>query len=343
MNKYIIYLVSLGLLILTACDPKTFDPVLQIGDSSVFSAPASGTAIVMTEDNVDSTLTFAWSQADFGFEAAVRYALEMDEKGNDFASTINLGTFSATMATLTYDKLNSSMIGAGFPNNTATTMEVRVVATVSDEVDPVFSDPIDLDLTPFKQDIIFPILAVPGSYQGWEPTDSSTAIYDRSLNDQYEGFLFFDGPGVMFKFTDGTGWDTNWGDDGADGVLDPGGADIAAPGEGMHFLQVNLSDLTFSAEVTNWGMLGSATPGGFDTDIDMTYDETTGHLTLTTDLTEGEIKFRANDDWAINFGDNDTNGSLEFDGANIPISDAGNYTIELIITNKEYSYTITKN
>jgi len=147
----------------------------------------------------------------------------------------------------------------------------------------------------------------------------------------------------MFKFTDGTGWDTNWGDDGADGVLDPGGADIAAPGEGMHFLQVNLSDLTFSAEVTNWGMLGSATPGGFDTDIDMTYDATTGHLTLTTDLTAGEIKFRANDDWAINFGDNDTNGSLEFDGANIPISDAGNYTIELIITKKEYTYTITKN
>lgn len=48
---------------------------------------------------------------------------------------------------------------------------------------------------------------------------------------------------------------------------------------------------------------------------------------ITTDLTDGEIKFRANDDWAISWG-----GTLEqlttLNGGNIAVT-AGKYTINL--------------
>jgi len=39
------------------------------------------------------------------------------------------------------------------------------------------------------------------------------------------------------------------------------------------------------------------------------------------------MKFRTNDAWTINFGDNGVNLSLEYDGANIAISEAGNYEV----------------
>ncbi|RMG27177.1 MAG: hypothetical protein D6730_07770 [Bacteroidetes bacterium] len=64
---------------------------------------------------------------------------------------------------------------------------------------------------------------------------------------------------------------------------------------------------------------------------------------ITLDLQAGEVKFRANDDWAINFGDDDGNGSLEYGGANIVIAEAGNYTIDLMLSVQDYTYQIVKN
>lgn len=41
------------------------------------------------------------------------------------------------------------------------------------------------------------------------------------------------------------------------------------------------------------GIIGSATPSGWDSDTDMTYSIENRCWTITTDLTDGEIKFRA--------------------------------------------------
>ena len=82
------------------------------------------------------------------------------------------------------------------------------------------------------------------------------------------------------------------------------------------------------AQVTTVGIIGSATPGGWDMDTDMVQDPAdTSIWTLTIELTDGEVKFRANDDWAINWGSSDfPNGTGEQDGSNIPVV-AGTYDV----------------
>ena len=112
---------------------------------------------------------------------------------------------------------------------------------------------------------------------------------------------------------------------------------------GLYKLNVNVNDLTHTFEKTDWGVIGDATPTGWDSDTDMVYDEASGTLKLTMDLNAGKIKFRANDDWAINLGDDDANGDLQYGGADIDISEAGNYTIELILNQARYLYKLTKN
>ena len=58
----------------------------------------------------------------------------------------------------------------------------------------------------------------------------------------------------------------------------------------------------------------------------------------------GKFKFRANDDWGINFGDNGADFKPEYDGADIVISAAGNYTISLDLSaGGNYAYTLKKN
>ena len=216
------------------------------------------------------------------------------------------------------------------------------MAEVNPDVDPVFSNPVPMSIKPYKSVIVYPQLGVPGSYQGWNPGDSTTAVFSRRSDNTFEGYAYFEAA-AEFKYTQGPSWDTNWGDDGADGTLDPAGANIAAPDPGMYRLNVNLNDLTHTYAKTDWGLIGSATPGGWDSDQDMTYDLATKALSITIDLVVGEIKFRANDDWAVNFGDDAGNGSLEYGGANIAIAEAGNYTINLLLSGSDYTYSVVKN
>ncbi len=69
-----------------------------------------------------------------------------------------------------------------------------------------------------------------------------------------------------------------------------------------------------------------------------------GTWTITMNLNVGELKFRANDDWALNFGDNDNDLKPDYGGNNIQITSAGNYTITLDLgLAGNYAYSIRRN
>jgi hypothetical protein len=91
----------------------------------------------------------------------------------------------------------------------------------------------------------------------------------------------------------------------------------------------------------NWGIIGSATPTGWGSDTNLDYDLDTKKYSITLDMVVGECKFRLDDSWTLNYGDDGNNLSLEANGANIPITAAGSYTIVADFTAK--TYTITKN
>jgi hypothetical protein len=91
----------------------------------------------------------------------------------------------------------------------------------------------------------------------------------------------------------------------------------------------------------NWGIIGSATPTGWGSDTNLNYDLTTQKYSYVGDLAIGEIKFRLDDSWDSNFGDDGNNLTLDAGGANIPITVAGKYTIIIDFTAK--TYTIAKN
>ncbi|MFZ5941088.1 MAG: SusF/SusE family outer membrane protein [Bacteroidota bacterium] len=143
------------------------------------------------------------------------------------------------------------------------------------------------------------------------------------------------------KFRGTSDWAVNFGCTAADGkTLDYGGSNIAVAEEDDYALTLDLSHpnaYTYSAN--RWGLIGSATPGGWGSDQNMSWDAVNKVFTVTVDLIIGEIKYRANDDWGINFGGD--LATLTQDGANIAIAEAGNYTITLNPWTKVG--TVTKN
>jgi len=145
------------------------------------------------------------------------------------------------------------------------------------------------------------------------------------------------------KFRAENDWAINWG--GTDfptgiGVQDGGDIPVVA---GRYRVSLNTATGEYNfAEIvayTTIGIIGDATPGGWDADTDMTQDMTnTDVWKLRVTLTDGEAKFRAEDDWAVNWGSGDFPIGVGIqDGANIPVV-AGEYNVTFNTFTGDYEF-----
>ena len=173
-----------------------------------------------------------------------------------------------------------------------------------------------------------PELYMKGDANGWDG-------YDYLTGDgvHFTGFMYLNQNG--FKFTtapdwSGTGYGANF-----DTAPDAKNIVITEPA-GYYQVDVDLSKKTYTlTPITSIGIIGSASPKGWDSDVDMTYvpynkdtKEVNGYWEVKNiTLSAGEIKFRANDDWAISWGGELDNLTTK-NGGNITV-EAGTYDIKL--------------
>ncbi|MDY8138190.1 SusF/SusE family outer membrane protein [Aquimarina sp. 2201CG5-10] len=171
----------------------------------------------------------------------------------------------------------------------------------------------------------------------------------------FRGRINGDGGGLAFKLLEIKGqWQPQWGPDGSGGITndelnggDPDAFTVAA--DGYYDFTVDVENLTFSiapydesASVTypTIGVIGNATnnedadndgtPDGWQSDMDLTQSAFDPHIWYINGITleEGELKFRAQDDWAVNWGNNtELTGFGTMGGPNIPVTRAGTYDI----------------
>ena len=145
-------------------------------------------------------------------------------------------------------------------------------------------------------------------------------------NGKYKGFGYLSGE---FKFRpNADNWDGAWGT-GGEGKIALGADNLPAPATaGYYMMDVDLNELTYNLTlISTIGIIGPAQAGGWDSDTDMTYNATDGTWEAkAVTLSAGDMKFRANDAWDINWG-----GSLDAltqGGDNIAVQ-AGTYDIVL--------------
>ncbi|MFV0188826.1 SusE domain-containing protein [Empedobacter falsenii] len=111
---------------------------------------------------------------------------------------------------------------------------------------------------------------------------------------------------------------------------------VGTPGSQQLISNVNILKITpYPTDLsTNWGVVGSATPNGWDgPDVQFWKTDVTNVFVAYTDLKAGEIKFRQDNKWELDYGG--SNGKLEKGGKNIAV-DAGTYKITMDLTNLTY-------
>ena len=145
----------------------------------------------------------------------------------------------------------------------------------------------------------------------------------------------------QWKIRKDNDWGVNFGDNGADGTLEAGGNNIVTGG-GSYYVSFDETNSTYSVTSASdiWGIVGDGTFNGWGgPNVKMVPDPCNDGVFLAygVSLTQAQMKFRLNDDWGVNLGDNGADGSLEAGGANIVIPAAGTYNITLDTVNNTYS------
>ena len=93
------------------------------------------------------------------------------------------------------------------------------------------------------------------------------------------------------------------------------------------------------AQITTVGLIGDATPGGWDVDTTMMQDPVDTNIwTLTIVLNDGQAKFRANDNWDINWGSPDFPVGIGTQGGDNIEVDSGEYNVRLNSLSGEYVF-----
>ena len=165
-----------------------------------------------------------------------------------------------------------------------------------------------------------------GNEGGW----STNHLLLGNGKGQYTGFYWLNGE---FKFKPNA---DNWNDDleyvsgdaTSGSLTDGGGPNCPDPGAGFYQINLDVANMHYSLmKIESISMIGGF--NGWNDDLEMTYNTTDGCWEVTTDKVSGEYKFRANHDWAINWGGSEND--LTQDGANLNI-EAGTYKFQLYIS-----------
>jgi len=333
-----------------------------IGFTSTVKASTNQVVLSAATDSTPAVLTLTWPAVVYPVKAHVTYTIQADLPADTIGATpwanatsILVGNDILTKSFKGAD-LNALALTVGVPPNQAGNIVFRVEA-YQDRA--TFTGGVAVSVSPYKVIIVthgWPELWVPGDYQGWLPASAPNVAAEQP--NIYEGFINEPAGGTYhFKFTSDPDWNhTNYGAGATAGTLSTDGlaGDLVLPGPGYYELVCNTSALTWAYTLTTWGIIGDATPGGWNTDTQMSYNPTTQVWTVTADMVStGSFKFRANNAWNIDFGidasgklayaDNPAypyNGSL----SNLTVPSSGNYTITLDLHDpNNYNYKLHKN
>ena len=186
---------------------------------------------------------------------------------------------------------------------------------------------VTLDMNNLTYTVGKPVLYMAGEANGWATNDYLAG--EDGVH--FTGYMYLNQNG--FKFCTQPEWKgTNYGAN----FDTAGNADNITMTEpaGYYKVEVDLESKSYVlTPITTIGIIGSASPNGWDSDVDMTYvpynaeTKELGYweakdITLTT----GAIKFRANDGWDINWGG--TPDALTQGGADMNVEE-GTYDIKL--------------
>jgi hypothetical protein len=321
LNKILLLFVAATLL--ASCDKEV---LTELNPNAETTVSLSASDVVLDKEAAgQEVLTVSWTDPDYGFDAAAAYKVVFTagEKSESIAAGTNLSKVFETV------QLNKVLLKLGLKGGIPTEVSVQIQVVLS-AYHNLSSNSTSFTATAYvdKLDLSSPWSligsAITGDDAGW---GMDLPLYTTNIPDVFVAYVtLLDG---KYKIRKDKSWDESYGIDGADIVITAGSYKIT----------FNFNTKAISSEEFSWGIVGDATPIGWpgDTtppDAKFTYDQYSDTWKVIIALKDGNIKFRQNNDWALNYGYSGVEGILG--GDDIPVT-AGNYIVTLDLNKLEYT------
>jgi hypothetical protein len=339
-----------ALLILSSC--KKSDVQVTSDGGKAGTLTASSTTIVLDKTKVSDTSTAAVSFSStapvYSFKAAVTTTLQIDTIGDNWKNptsySLPVNNYNMSFSTPVF---NSLLLKLNLPSGTASKVNVRLAFALSPTV-VNYSNVLSLTVTPFN---LASWVYVPGAYEGstWpNPGPLEDSLESATGNGIYTGIINFSAGNNQFLITPVKNWNNKWattiGPVTGTSVTYPvtynGPNNFYAPAAAGYYivtLNTNANTLTI-VPADFYGIIGSATPGGWSNDTFMKYiNDGSGNWVVSLPMTVGEYKFRQSGGWTNSWGPTTSTtsagGTITDSGpigdGNLQLTVAGNYTFVL--------------
>lgn len=311
--------------------------------------------ILTSETKNNIAERFVWNSPNFGLATPNGYELQ-GSATEDFSEITVLGTTPDNNFGVTVNQMLGLAALAGLDNDPSTedrpntgSLYFRVRAYIGDGGE---NAPQSISSVTTLQ-VVLPEATGPGSgvelstwgvvgsaANNWGETPDLPFYTTGSANVIVAYVNLVDGD---IKFRQNNEWGGDYGDANNDGVLDQDPENDITVTAGTYKITIDWSDNSYSIEAFHWGLVGSATPNGWDgPDTQLRYDYTTNTFKAVVQLVDGELKIRTNDTWGEDYGDIDMDGVLDKVADNNITVAAGYYLVTVNFDTLEYSITETK-
>ncbi len=344
MKKLNIFAYCLaGMLAFSSCqDDRDDNPTILHPETFTLNA---STETVYDLQNIE-TIDWTCDVPDYGYSAAVTYSVQInkdnnwvDAEGENAASYVTLETtYSTNQLNISAAEMDRSLIilNEWFDAETFPTTEQTVFVRIMSSIETVsgyeaYSESVEIRYLPYYMEVSLEpeTMYVVGDHNGWAANDDAP----RLIATDEAGMIFhgYAQLNTQFKFMTTDSWaDPNYG--GGSGTLALGGGNITAT-PGFYQIDANLNTMTYSLRTCTWGIVGSVFDSEWKTEVQLTYNSSTGALEADVEFSAGQFKFRQDGAWDYSLG-----GSLDelvYDGGNITAS-PGRYTVRLYLNGPTY-------
>ena len=337
----------------TACE-KDGDLITLSGlDESELMA--TGSNVVLTQEtSSEQVLSLAWSTStltvsdpDMSAPNLLETTLQVS-KTEDFSGSMVESVEANLSRTYTGAALNTVVKNLGAEPGVSTAVYFRLKASVGDNVDPVYSNVVVVNVTAYEIDMSLAFIL------NADQEDAGARLYSADSNGEYIGFM---GAAAWFNFYLEEGDGTIWGNDAVSGTAfvlssDDGSWSCWFPGvSGCYYVDFNTNkkvwsalsipsltvsgdisgELTFDRPNLKWTLPFTATSGSKTIQINGTgqlYDNSTGDM--------------ASVETSVAFAQNGTNVELadQVGDITVTVPAAGDYTLTLDLSDPK-GWTIT--
>ncbi len=354
MKKNILRLSALlfSLILIASCTDNEVKYMAQLPKTGDFKLKSSSDSIILrdTMASTHTAIAFNWDSLVYKVSTPVTFTLQMDTANGNFANPLEedipLNTYKTAYTDSIFNKKMQNLLK--LKPNIASHVQVRVKANLAFGNLPVFSNTLNLSVTPYKIAKIVSYLYMPGPLSGgWN--NFTNKLCSRNNDGNYEGYIKAN-QWDNFKFTtkaDYTGstygskpnslYTLDAASDQWNIWFDAAGYFlIKADLNNMNWNKTAINSFCVTGDFNNWSL--TANP--------MTYDTVNKVWTASCTISTIGYGFQiiGNGDWGFKYGDNDGGkdaGELTFGGANIKPTSTGTKTITMDLSNPaQYTYKI---